>query len=223
MARVNEQWQFTYANHKAEGLFRHAREELLGRVIWEVFPESVGTVFQNNYEQALADRTPTIFEAFSDLLGLWLEVAAYPSDEGLAVYLRDVTEHREVCGALVKVKSGIDCCSKVAPTPFFTPSQWKTCTEHFAATFSRRNYTRNAGRPTSGVKGNLTRGQCRFRQLGTSVRTRPAPSSRWNPWAEGVKRQHRAQPTFVGHLRSRDSGRLANPAPGHGAVRRVVG
>jgi PAS domain-containing protein len=102
MARVNEQWQFTYANHKAEGLFRHPREELLGRVTWEVFPESVGTVFQNNYEQALADRTPTIFEAFSDLLGLWLEVAAYPSDEGLAVYLRDVTEHREVCGALVE-------------------------------------------------------------------------------------------------------------------------
>jgi PAS domain S-box-containing protein len=99
---VNEQWRFTYVNHKAEGLFRHAREELLGKVLWEVFPASVGTVFQSNYEQALADRTPTLFEGFSDVLGLWLEVAAYPSEEGLAVYFRDVTENREVREALVE-------------------------------------------------------------------------------------------------------------------------
>src|SRR6185369_10784747 len=95
-------WRFTYVNHKAEGLFRHSREELLGKIMWEVFPESVGTIFQSNYELALADMTPASFEAFSDLLGLWLEVTAYPSIEGLAVYFRDVTENRDVREALVE-------------------------------------------------------------------------------------------------------------------------
>lgn len=99
---VDENWRFTYVNHKAEGLFRHSREELLGKVMWEVFPESVGTVFQSNYELALADMTPATFEAFSDVLGLWLEVTAYPSLEGLAVYFRDITENREVREALVE-------------------------------------------------------------------------------------------------------------------------
>ena len=99
---VDLNWRFTYVNHKAEGLFRHSREELLGKIMWEVFPESVGTIFQSNYELALADMTPASFEAFSDLLGLWLEVTAYPSSEGLAVYFRDVTENRDVREALVE-------------------------------------------------------------------------------------------------------------------------
>src|SRR6185369_14070106 len=99
---VDLNWRFTYVNHKAEGLVRHAREELLGKVMWEVYPESVGTVFQNNYELALTSMTPAKFEAFSDVLGLWLEVTAYPSLEGLAVYFRDVSENRDVREALVE-------------------------------------------------------------------------------------------------------------------------
>ncbi|MFC5499061.1 PAS domain S-box protein [Caenimonas terrae] len=99
---VDREWRFTYVNRKAEALFRHARAELLGRVMWEVFPSSVGSVIQGNYELALAAMQPVVFETFSSALQLWLEVAAYPDAEGLAVYFRDVSGHREVREALVE-------------------------------------------------------------------------------------------------------------------------
>ncbi len=99
---VDADWRFTYVNRRAEALFRHAREELLGRLMWDVFPASVGTAFYTHYQQARANMEPTMFEAWSAVLQLRLEVAAYPSKEGLAVYFRDVTESRAVRQALLE-------------------------------------------------------------------------------------------------------------------------
>jgi PAS domain S-box-containing protein len=91
---LDRRWRFSYVNRAAERLFNMAREQLLGKINWEVFPKSVGSVFQREFERALAQSTTVRFEAFSDSLGRWLQVVAYPSPQGLAVYCRDVTESR---------------------------------------------------------------------------------------------------------------------------------
>jgi len=91
---LDRMWRFTYVNHEALRLWRRGLGELIGRSIWEVVPDAVGTVFYEQYHRAVAEKVPASFEALSPLLDVWVEVRAYPSKEGLSVYFHDITERK---------------------------------------------------------------------------------------------------------------------------------
>ena len=91
---VDREWCFTFVNGEAERLLKRPREELLGHGLWEEFSGAVGSTFQHEYHRAVAERTTVQFEAFAPTIGIWVDVRAYPSDEGLSVFFRDVTSRR---------------------------------------------------------------------------------------------------------------------------------
>lgn len=89
---LDDQWRFTYLNDRAEELLNVDSEDVVGEVVWEEFPEAVGSVFQERYEHAMGTQEPVVFEEYYPPLDEWFEVRAYPSETGLSVYFRDVTE-----------------------------------------------------------------------------------------------------------------------------------
>jgi two-component system, NtrC family, sensor kinase len=92
---LDHSWRFTYLNPQVEKALFKTRNELLGRCIWDVFPETVGSVFEQEYRRAIAQQTPVHFEEFYSPLGSWFEVRAFPYQEGLSVYFRDVTTRKQ--------------------------------------------------------------------------------------------------------------------------------
>ncbi|MBS0630700.1 MAG: PAS domain S-box protein [Verrucomicrobia bacterium] len=91
---VDAAWCFSFLNSEAERLLRRSRAQLLGRNIWAEFPDAVGSIFQKEYERAMAEQVTVGFEAFFPPLETWFYVRAYPSEQGLAVYFRDITAER---------------------------------------------------------------------------------------------------------------------------------
>ena len=92
---LDRDWRFTYFNPQAEPLLQRSRDELLGRVIWEAFPQAVGTKFEREYRAAVAERRPVTFEEFHPApLNAWFEVHAYPSENGLSVYFHNITDRK---------------------------------------------------------------------------------------------------------------------------------
>lgn len=91
---LDDQWRFSFLNRQAEILLKHGREDLLGAVIWQKFPEALGTAFQTEYEYAVSNNCTVQFKEFYPALKSWFEVEATPTPEGLAVYFRDVTHER---------------------------------------------------------------------------------------------------------------------------------
>jgi PAS domain S-box-containing protein len=97
---VDRAWRFTYVNERAlrslqrEKGKRLTREELLGENMWQVLPEHVGSVFDQMYHKALHEQETVHFEAYSPLSTSWYELHVYPSEEGLSIYFRDVTESK---------------------------------------------------------------------------------------------------------------------------------
>jgi len=94
---LDREWRFTYVNRRAEELLGAPREELIGRNIWETFPQAVGSDFYREYRRAMAEQTPVVFQSPSSVSpDRWLETHAYPSPDGLAVYASDITDRRRL-------------------------------------------------------------------------------------------------------------------------------
>jgi len=91
---LDTSWRFTYLNDRAETLLKRSRSELLGRVMWDEFPETVETQFPDGFYQAMDEQVPVSFEVYHTPLETWLEAQASPSESGLSVYMRDITERK---------------------------------------------------------------------------------------------------------------------------------
>lgn len=93
---LDREWRFVDMNRHTEARFRKSREELIGKVIWEVYPETVNSSLFINLHKAIDEMRPVHFELASRIApGVWFEAHAYPSLEGLTVYLREITERKQ--------------------------------------------------------------------------------------------------------------------------------
>ena len=100
---VDRQWRFTYLNERALTTLQRTREELLGKNMWGAFPEAVGLPAYREYHRAMRSGTPVHFEEFNPWQGIWVEINAYPSEGGLAVYFRDITERKRAQEAFAEL------------------------------------------------------------------------------------------------------------------------
>ncbi|MFN6460530.1 MAG: GAF domain-containing protein [Nostoc sp. DedVER02] len=97
---LDKMWRFTYINGQAERLLQKKQSELLGKNIWEVFPEIIGTRFYHEYHKAISEQVSVEFEELYQPLNCWLQVHAYPAKDGLSIYFQDITERRRTAEAL---------------------------------------------------------------------------------------------------------------------------
>ncbi|MFL6516343.1 MAG: response regulator [Chthoniobacterales bacterium] len=93
---VDENWKFTYANAQAEVLLARGRDELIGKVLWEEFPQLKDSPFEENYRRVLTELASIDFQASDPAGKIWFEMRAYPSNGGVSVFFRDVTERKRI-------------------------------------------------------------------------------------------------------------------------------
>ena len=92
---IDSDWNFTYINRRAEQVLGRTSAELLGKNMWEEFPESVETEVYNYYHKAAREQITIEFEIFYPPFDAWFEARIYPSpDGGLAVYFHNINERK---------------------------------------------------------------------------------------------------------------------------------
>ncbi len=91
---LDTDWTFTYVNGAAAKLLDRTREALVGTNVWEEFPDALGRRYESKYREAMDTQEVVSFEEYYEPLDLWTEVTAYPSDGGLSVFFRDVTDRK---------------------------------------------------------------------------------------------------------------------------------
>ncbi len=87
---LDREWRFTYVNAAAEPMLQTTRERLLGRTLWDAFPDVAGSAFEEPYRAAMSEGRVTSAEAYFPPLGTWFDVRTYPWAGGLMVHFRDV-------------------------------------------------------------------------------------------------------------------------------------
>ncbi len=92
---VDEQWTVTYWNKEAENFTQTAKEQIIGKCLWDVFPDSVGTWAYKRYVKAMTSKRVVHFEDYYEAMERWYESSAYPSENGLSVYFKDITMKKQ--------------------------------------------------------------------------------------------------------------------------------
>ena len=83
-----------HVNQAMQRFTQTPRDELLGRVIWELFPQLQGTPLQEYYRRAMELGIPSIFEHRAVVTGDWLEIRIYPTSVGVSAYYREINERK---------------------------------------------------------------------------------------------------------------------------------
>lgn len=92
---IDRSWRITYLNPRAEQLLGADLDEVLGRPVVELYPEGLGSGFDRAYRRAMVEGTSEVVVDWFEPSQSWIEANVYPSDDGLTVYFRDVTERVE--------------------------------------------------------------------------------------------------------------------------------
>ncbi len=98
---LDKQGRYTYVNEQAARIVALRPEEMIGRTQWELFPHAAESEFGRQYHAALETGIPRHFDNFyPEPLNAWFECHCYPSEHGVSIYFRDVTEKKETERAL---------------------------------------------------------------------------------------------------------------------------
>ncbi|MCC5637049.1 MASE1 domain-containing protein [Nostoc sp. CHAB 5844] len=92
---VNQDWQITYVNQQAAVIKGVKPETIVSQNYWQQWPGMKGTQFEREYGRAIAQAIPVHFEALYIPENIWLEIHAYPFEDGLGIFFRNITERKQ--------------------------------------------------------------------------------------------------------------------------------
>jgi signal transduction histidine kinase/ActR/RegA family two-component response regulator/HAMP domain-containing protein len=95
---TDRHWRISFLNQRARTAFGEGRE-LIGMDLQEALPDAFDTKMIDWFRAAMSNRRPVSFEIQLPRRGVWYAINAFPSGEGLAIFLRDITAHKNAVEA----------------------------------------------------------------------------------------------------------------------------
>ncbi len=102
---LDREFRFTYVNRRGEEMVGRQRQELLGKIIWEVFPEKIGMKFYTEYTNAMHNQSAACFQEHYETPDVWVTVRVFPSQDGLSIYIQDITGEVSMENSLQQIRS----------------------------------------------------------------------------------------------------------------------
>lgn len=104
----DREWRFTYINEAGARMLGKTAAELIGRNIWEIFPDAVGNQYYRELHTALAEQRIIRSEHYYAPFGKWFENFIYPTPEGVTVFATDVTARKTTEQQLLTARAGLE-------------------------------------------------------------------------------------------------------------------
>lgn len=88
---LDRDWRLTFLNRAAVATSGVTAVDAASGTVWDHFPEIVDNEVGDLYRRVMSSGRPETIRSHADRFGIWLEITAAATDDGIAVVLRDVT------------------------------------------------------------------------------------------------------------------------------------
>jgi signal transduction histidine kinase len=95
---IDRDWRISYLNARASAQIAEGRN-LVGVGLRDIPLDNVDLEIFSQLREVMSDQRPGSFEILCPRRGTWYSLNAFPSSQGLAVYFRDITEHKHAVEA----------------------------------------------------------------------------------------------------------------------------
>ena len=104
---LDREFHITLVNSEAARLSGRTSEELLKRSFWEVWPAALGTPLETLLREVMAEKLPSLIEHhyITGTQDIWLDLSAYPTSDGVAVFYRDISARKRAEDQVVHSES----------------------------------------------------------------------------------------------------------------------
>ncbi|MGN6567511.1 MAG: PAS domain S-box protein [Flavipsychrobacter sp.] len=99
---LDGEWVYRFANDKALRFINKKAEELLGNILWDLYPEIANSAIGLKYQTVMEQKVPVSFEMHW-YNNSWLKVRVYPLEDGISIFWTDasaekraVTQYEEI-------------------------------------------------------------------------------------------------------------------------------
>ena len=120
---------FTYINKATEELFKKKRTQIIGKNIWDIFPDAKDSGFHTVYKEILDKKIKISQEEYLPQTEKWFNITAFPTREGVSVYFKDVTA-RKIAEEKLKAISFLDGLTQIPNRRYFNDKineEWNRC------------------------------------------------------------------------------------------------
>gem|GEM_PF-5999172 len=101
--------RFIYVNAEAGRILRRNPGYLIGKNIWEEFPEVRESLFGEQYRKVMTERKPIEFESlYPPPINAWYEVRAYPSPQGISIYFHNISRRKRAEEELARARDAAE-------------------------------------------------------------------------------------------------------------------
>ncbi len=91
---LDKNWNYLYVNKQLGEMVHRDPAELVGKNVWQEFPEAVNSATFHAFHRAMKEQKYICHIDYYKPLNLWQENHIYPSPEGLSVFIRDISERK---------------------------------------------------------------------------------------------------------------------------------
>lgn len=92
---LDRDWNYQYINRRAGEFLGREPGDLIGKNIWEEFPEGVNQNFYHAYQRVMRTQQPETIEEFYPPWQRWFENRISPAPEGLHIFFQEITTRKQ--------------------------------------------------------------------------------------------------------------------------------
>lgn len=92
---LDSDYRYTFVNEKIGEMTGKDPKWLIGKKVWEVFPEAIGSETYNAFLKSFEEQRYISNIDYYEQLNLWQENHIYPSPNGLSIFIRDISERKK--------------------------------------------------------------------------------------------------------------------------------
>ena len=92
---LDRNWRYTHVNDRVAEMAGWPKEKMIGQVIWEIFPDAVGTEFYDKAHRVMRTGEPSEGEFYYAPWKRWVETRMYRTKDGIVIFRADITERKK--------------------------------------------------------------------------------------------------------------------------------